>query len=644
MARMNKIKLIRPLWAHRDQADKAATSSAGGRDESGPELGQTQAPDPHFRSSLLASMPQTDLPGRVRRIVLRIAILTLIAVMVWLLIDAVANQRIAKDNPLRIMYWLHDYVFLPVKGYTYTYHYPISLIWWSLVATILGLRLLSLVLGWSVVQCLHVCLAWIAVHWTALHPHLITMARWFNLLGFEPSVLKEVAKHERTSAMIRLAALPLPESEEPLSPKAPKKECSAVTHRTRLITGLLTLPRSKVADRLDAAALWHQAFLQVRVHSKGHAEWPSELLSLLTGDILSIAAPILNSQTAAPAQEKSSNPTPGFDRGAAPPPMKRAQPPVALRWLDTAAWRSRWSKVTSDTSKGDHDSAQDREILERRTGFDPVTVMIDLLHLASLNNGNVARQVEQLGVVASLINERSQGLERVAESVETRQSVLDAARSRFEMLALRGRLASIEADIEGIAREIPSQNPSTIGQLSLGIALDLAERAEAPEIAWGHINTIEALAFALELVDPASGEATRDLVGRLSALIGDLPYPEHYRLCARLAELKNRRRKDEWKQSLLQSREADGFALAQTRINSLHHAAGPKVRDRPEPPRRGLRSLKQWVKDHCLQIRRICLIVVITDMILLAAGTVVCFVLSWQDIAAMINRLVDLIK
>jgi len=493
------MKHSRLFRSRRDQNAKTAASPATQRRK----VGQNRRTDLRLRSPLLAPLLQTNGRHRAWRVVL----VALLAFATWLLIDAVANRRVTESSPFHILYWLHDHVFLPVKGYIYTYHFPVSLVWWGLVATALALGLSSFLTDRSAVRFLHVHLVRLVIRQPSLHIILVTTARWFARWGLEPDMLKAVVEHEWTLAVNRLAAS--------LPSQAGRAICTEVKHLTELSIRLHTLPGSNTAEQLKATALWHQAFLQVRVHGDGRADWYRKLLPHLAGDVNSVADLMLN-----------------------------------------------------------QDRDQLKKALAQPAGFDPVTVMIDLLYLASLNNLDVA---ERLNIADTSVEERRQLVHgRLAESVEARRAMLDKALSQLEMLALRSRLVPTAGDIEGAVRISP-ENPSAIGQLSLGIALDLAERANAPEIAWGYVDSADALDFALGLVERGlnlSG-TTSDLVNWLDALIGDVRYLERYRLCARVAELQFFERKKEWKHAPPID-ETDGLALTGVRIESLYHAAGPE--------------------------------------------------------------------
>lgn len=570
---------------------------------------QTRSIDLQFRSPLLAPMPQTDAPGRTRRMLTRLLVVAFLALAIWCPAATIANQLFPESGPLgRGLYWLHDDVFLPIKGYTYTYRFPMSLVQWGLITTILALKLFHFITGRSVVRGLHVWLLWRLVRWHRSHKYLVLVTQWLNRWGVEPGTLKATAEYEHTLAVGRLAQLPQPKVNETLTRKkerTAKKICHAAAHQTRLLTRLFTLPRSTTADHLKAAALWHQAFLQIRIHGDGHTD--------LADDVLLITKPVLDSQINSRDQEGS----PGPDSPGEGP-------------------------ATQIDGHGEKAATQ-------QAVFTPKNAMIDLLYLACLENENekiieeLNRQEQPGAALPSAQGKRDQVIrKRLAASVEARRTALDKARAHTEMQVFQNRFLLSESD-EDIAAMIPADNTnlSTIGQLSLSIALDLARQTEEPDIARGYIDSVEALTLALKTVAIDTNTPSPDYIKWLSTLAGNLPHPEHYGLCAKLTQSKHDTRTEEWQQAPLSSDGADGFALAQTQIDSLHHAAGPGAQNRLWPIRKPKRRrnphkwrerLLKWMEEHRKAIVRV-------DVLL---GCIVVYLVAvyGKDIVASINWLI----
>lgn len=470
-----------------------------------------------FRSPLLAAMPQVDTRGRGKRMRTRMRTAAPIAFVVLLLIVAVMFELLPKDGSGYPLYWLHDKVYLPIKGYTYTLFYPTSFIWWGFITTILGLSLASWLSDRSFIRQSHIGLARFAINRKLLRPILLRTAGWFKQRGVEPRLLKSVAQHERALALMKLAAT------DKRNAKASRAECAKVAHLTQLLIKLLILPEATLTDHLTAATYWQQALLQIQVH--GHEPPPSELAS----QIGLLMRPIFDEQ----------------------------------------------------------DDNQLERALAQQANFEPSSIMIDLLYLAYFtdlerNTGkSKVKKALNSDTTATLERERNRWQANLADSIETRRTLLDEMRSQLEPRQLsRPDSNELERTLVKLAMPTEKDHLPAIGQLSLGIALHLAWQTKSPNIAQGYLDSIDTLAFVLQFVGPTSRIPEQTAI--LSALIGDLPSPEAYQLCAKLVENHLAQRQKEWQQALPSQDgpiKASDFDLAWTQVASLHHAAGPDAGD-----------------------------------------------------------------
>ncbi len=94
-----------------------------------------------FHSPFLQPLPPVaeKLGLRLGRSTLRVVALALAAL---LLVGIVVRLRLLPPTGIgRILYSVHDSLYLPLKGYTYTLHFPTSLLWWLGGALLAGMVL-----------------------------------------------------------------------------------------------------------------------------------------------------------------------------------------------------------------------------------------------------------------------------------------------------------------------------------------------------------------------------------------------------------------------------------------------------------------------------------------------------------------------
>jgi len=86
-----------------------------------------------FNSPLLQAKTPVNRPDRIRssRITIRIVMTLSIFVSLGVVISAIAFRWFEPQYIIGyVLYWLHDEIYLLIKGYTYTWAYPYSLLWW----------------------------------------------------------------------------------------------------------------------------------------------------------------------------------------------------------------------------------------------------------------------------------------------------------------------------------------------------------------------------------------------------------------------------------------------------------------------------------------------------------------------------------
>lgn len=164
------------------------------------------------------------------------------------------------------------------------------------------------------------------------------------------------------------------------------------------------------------------------------------------------------------------------------------------------------------------------------------------------------------------------GLMHLAGSLQRRQRLLLNAYACLELREVRARpdAAQPSLGLEAISA-LNAEALADLGRLALGLSLDLAQVADAPELALGYLDALEALHFALAL-------APEGRYPLLAAVIADLPRPQDYALVAQLASQRLRQRLGVW-QSLIEPNEgplrSTDFRQASAQLVALAHAAGP---------------------------------------------------------------------
>jgi hypothetical protein len=322
----------------------------------------------NFHSSLLKSMPMQARPRRSRT-PLRVGLLIILGFFVALPIFIIVTRALPKEGIGQVFYWIHDHVFLPIKGYTYTLFYPYSISWWGMFLTVLVVWVIAYLLMTSFTKDPHIYVLRRVVRRNVRHRILVKTSKWLKKWRLHPVLLRAVANMERKIALNSLAAVPLTDVDEGM--------CKRVVRLTQLYINLVTLPPVVGNDvYLEAVECWHEAYLQlhIRYQKNPGSETLKTLVIDLAGDLETIVLPLFNFKD---------------------------------------------NELLKDTS-------------EKKAGFDVATVMLDLLLLASLHNGSLAAQLLGTSVAGSPEGVKRAVIARLGASVSQRRSLMDEIRTRLE--------------------------------------------------------------------------------------------------------------------------------------------------------------------------------------------------------------------
>jgi len=168
---------------------------------------------------------------------------------------AVAGQWLPKSGFGLVLYWLHDAIYLPFKGYTYRLHFPNSLVWWLIGAVVLGLTFLSLLLDRSFLRAPHVWLLTRCVRLPGSSRPLLVTANALRRAGVQPELLRKAVSHESELALLEAATKP--------AGLADTRLCAQIGRLAVLDIQLRALPSGPLptGDLLAAGVVWHAAFL-----------------------------------------------------------------------------------------------------------------------------------------------------------------------------------------------------------------------------------------------------------------------------------------------------------------------------------------------------------------------------------------------
>jgi hypothetical protein len=483
----------------------------------------------NFHSPLLKSMPTAAKPKR-SRIPLRILIIIFISAFIVIPAFIIITRALPKQGIGSVFYWIHDHIFLPIKGYTYTLFYPFSLSWWGPILTALFLWLIAYLTMVSFIKDPHVYILRKVIRRNPKKRHgmLIKTGGWLKKRNMEPILLKQVTNMERKKTLNQLANLPLSQMDETLA--------SQVIHLTQLQIQLMILPSVKTVreTQLEALVYWHQAYLQAEIRCQKYPPSPQlkELLNQLAEQIETLILPLLNYKNE-----------------------------ILLK-----------------------------EAVKQRAGFDIPSILLDLLYLASLNNNSLA--VLLLGSPTTEEAIKRAVVTRLAASSHERRTVLDETRFRLEKFLEQktgphntGSSETFESvthdNIEVRLKVDPIYAGTTLpvlGDLALSIALHLSALVDSASIGLGYIDSLETYDFVFNCLDLEETSNPESPYFTALQSLNRLPTPDDYLLSAHLSGLALDEYENLWKQSILKE---DGtiqpgdIELAKARIHSLFHSAGP---------------------------------------------------------------------
>ncbi len=499
-----------------------------------------------FRSPFLAPIPQIEISGRLFRQSRRFTIFLIVATLV-LLIFILIRWPVGRSGPLYLLYWVHDRIFLPVRAYTFTIFFPMSIIWWGISGTLLLLWTISKLADRSLILQPHMALLRFASHQPHLHPLLLHFAEEFQRRGYTPDLLKTVTERERALAGHYVGIGP--------DVAADPVALQAFARFTHLLVQLSLLSNSMLTDSLTAAVLWYETLLQLLLFNtsteqpiENKAEDKVEALALLAA----CALPVANRLTAIAGQRSSQ--------------------------------RGRLDEIYQETPFSIASLVKDL----RLTLYSQPTMMNHLMATA---------QLQQVDATAARY--------LLAQAVANRRALLGTLLQQVALDERRSRQALAATDKSwhnALDATLSPAELALIGRLTLQSAIYTAYLGAQPAMALGYLDGVETLNFALAYTTDPREEAQ---VGRqrVAALLDNLPTATDYQLCAALQARQVTARQQRWFASPLDDEQlivAQDFDLAFTYVATLAHAAGPP------PLNKAYHSLEQaWVGNMITQLQHL---------------------------------------
>ncbi|MDJ0839220.1 MAG: hypothetical protein QNK37_22070 [Acidobacteriota bacterium] len=219
-----------------------------------------------FRSPFLKAPPKNVKENRTEIMQKRVVLVTLLFVFLGLPTLSVAMNWMPEDGLGYGLYWLHDHVFLTIKGWTYHRFQPAGSIWWTMALLFFLTWLVFFLVDESMILSPHRDLAVFALRRPRFHGPLLRSARWLARRKLSPRLLIEAVEYERTAVLDAL-----------IRKQVDKAELQRLGGLTLLQIRLLTLPGSRPAEYLQAACVWQSSYLLLRNRLKNRPPWFVEL-------------------------------------------------------------------------------------------------------------------------------------------------------------------------------------------------------------------------------------------------------------------------------------------------------------------------------------------------------------------------------
>jgi len=148
-----------------------------------------------FRSTVLSRLPRSLRRNTMRLLVFRLVLLAGILLGLAALL-MIVHLRLLPVEDAPLLYRLHDDVYLPLVGHTFTRYFPLSVIWWGVVVTALVWWISMWLFQASPLRFIQRRLLLRAIRQPRRHDNLLHWSRRFSRLRLRPHLLHLVADDE----------------------------------------------------------------------------------------------------------------------------------------------------------------------------------------------------------------------------------------------------------------------------------------------------------------------------------------------------------------------------------------------------------------------------------------------------------------
>lgn len=218
----------------------------------------------HFRSPYLQAPPRNLHENRAGVMQKRGLITLVVLLVVGIPALGTAWNWWPEVGLTRAFYWLHDYVFLPIKGWTYHAPGSAGLIWWLLALILFLIWLVFYLVDESMVLSSHRDLTLALLRRPRLYGALERGARVFARRGFPPHMLMEGARISHDGVREDLAR----DAGDP----------AHLGKLTLLMTRIAPLTSSGQSVWFESLIHWQSVYLDLRAKSKAEdVDWLHQL-------------------------------------------------------------------------------------------------------------------------------------------------------------------------------------------------------------------------------------------------------------------------------------------------------------------------------------------------------------------------------
>lgn len=219
-----------------------------------------------FRSTLLQPAPLLRKWGDRTLIIPRIVVVSIVVFLVTGFIILVKNQAFPKNGLGYFIYWVHDIIYLGLKGITFTLLFPYSLIWYSILLGALLLITVSFLMDRSFLVEPHAILLRALINQPATHRLLFWATREFQKIGITSELLRLTIAFERDLLALRLLSDPL------------CKERGKLSRLLAASTALMVKVESLFThwSGLPLATVWEESFLLIMLCAEQESKKESE--------------------------------------------------------------------------------------------------------------------------------------------------------------------------------------------------------------------------------------------------------------------------------------------------------------------------------------------------------------------------------